>query len=156
MPAVLRQNAALELNLVEYQGAVTLAELKALAAFMAHNPQHLQRDTLTFILPGSNFRTIEFSELDQLFAYYAQLFAPLKLQIMRRGAWLCLSPDAEPHLRHWLQGDTRGLMSSNVRAFSTLADAADWLLLNEQEQELVRRGDGFNTVARFTAPAPAR
>jgi hypothetical protein len=153
---VLHHNEALELNLVDYRGGVTLAELRALAAFMAHNPAHLQRDTLNIIQPGSDFAAISLAELDTLFAYYTKLFAPLKLQIMRRGAWVCRSAAAQAHLDHWLRGDTRKAMSSTVRAFDTLADAGDWLLLNPAEMALVERGQGFADVARFTAAAPAR
>lgn len=156
MPAVLRHNETLELNLVEYQGGVTLAELKALAAFMARNPEHLRRDTLTIIQPGGHFNAIALAELDGLFAYYAKLFAPLNLQIMRRAAWVCRSAAAEAHLHHWLSGDARRQMSSTVRAFDTMAEAADWLLLSPAELALVERGQGFANVARFTATAPAR
>lgn len=156
MPAVLRHNDALELNLVEYRGGVSLAELKALAAFMAHNPAHLTRDTLNIIQPGVDFAAIALGELDALFAYYAKLFAPLNLQIMRRSAWVCRSAAAQAHLDHWLGGDLRKTMCSTVRAFGRLADAADWLLLSDAELALVERGQGFCDVARFTAGAPAR
>lgn len=151
MPALLRHNETLELNLVEYQGGVTLAELKALAAFMARNPEHLRRDTLTIIQPGCDFNAITLAELDGLFGYYAQLFAPLNLQIMRRAAWVCRSAAAQAHLDHWLSGDTRRQMSSTVRAFPTMAGAAEWLLLSPTELALVERGQGFSSVARFTA-----
>lgn len=156
MPAVLRVNETLELNLVEYQGGVTLAELKALAAFMARNPQHMARDTMTFIQPGCDFKAITFAELDTLFAYYAKLYAPLNLQIMRRAAWVCASPAARPHLDHWLSGDARKSMSSTVRQFDTPADAADWLLLSREELAIVERGQGFKDIVRFSAPAMAR
>ena len=156
MPATLRHNPSLELNLVEYRGAVTLAELKALAAFMAHNPEHLQRDTLNLIQPGCDFNAVALSDLDALFAYYTKLFAPLKLQIMRRAAWVRRSMASNAPLDYWLSGDTRAAMSSTVRAFDTFAEAADWLLLNEAEMRLVERGQGFIDIARFTASAASR
>ena len=156
MPAALRLNETLELNLVEYRGGVTLAELKALAAFMAHNPQHLQRDTLNIIQAGCDFAAIQLAELDTLFAYYAKLYAPLNLQIMRRAAWVCRSAAAKSHLDHWLSGDARKKMSSTVRAFESVAEAADWLLLSPAELALLESGEDFTPIARFTASAPAR
>ena len=156
MPAALRHNETLELNLVEYRGAVTLAELKALAAFMAHNPEHLQRDTLAIIQSGCDFAAIPLSELDALFAYYAKLFAPLNLQIMRRAAWVCRSAAAKAHLAHWLSGDMRRRMFSSVRAFDTVAEGADWLLLSPGDLALIESGQNFHEIARFTASAPAR
>lgn len=156
MPAVLRHNETLELNLVEYQGGVTLAELKAMAAFMARNPQCMRRDTLNIVHPGAHFSAIPTAELDGLFAYYAKLFEPLNLQIMRRAAWVCRSKAAEPAMRHWLRGDMRAHMASTVRAFDTMEEAADWLLLSAAELALVERADSFADIARFTAPAPAR
>lgn len=155
MTVVLRQNEEMELNLAEYRGAISLAELKAVAAFMARNPALLQRDTLNIIQPGGHFVAVSLADLDALFAYYVTLFAPLNLQIMRRGAWVCLSPAAEDHLRHWLSGDIRKHMSSTVRMFDTFADAGDWLLLSPAEIAMAEHGRGFSDVARFTAAASA-
>lgn len=156
MTVVLRQNEQIELNLAEYRGAISLGELKAVAAFMARNPALLQRDTLNIIQPDGDFGAISLAELDALFAYYVTLFAPLNLQIMRRSAWVCLSPAAEGHVRHWLSGDIRKGMSSTVRMFDTFADAGDWLLLSPSEIALAEHGRGFSDVARFTTTAMAR
>lgn len=156
MTVVLRHHEKLELNLVEYTGSVSLAELKAVAAFMAHHPNLLQRDGLNLILPNADFSTIPLPELDRLFEYYTTLFAPLNLQIMRRAAWVCQSQFAQTHIRRWLAGDMRKGMSSNVRQFGTLAEAGDWLLLNDAEFALVQRGEGFTDIARFTASGLAR
>jgi hypothetical protein len=153
---ILRHNENLELNLVEYTGAVSLAELKALAVFMARNPLHMQRDGLNLILPDADLSSIPLPELDRLFDYYATLFAPLKLQILRRSAWVCQSQFAQSHVRRWLSGDTRKAMSSNVRQFGTLAEAGEWLLLNEAEFSALQHDDGFTDVARFTAAARSR
>lgn len=155
MPVLLRHNDELELSLVEYQGPVSVAELKALAAFNARNPALMAQDALNLILPGAHF-TASMADLDALFDYYRSLFEPLRLEIMRRAAWVCLSPRAQPHLDHWLAGDVKAAMTSSVRGFSTLEDAADWLLLNTAELARVRTGDGFADIARFTAAAPAR
>lgn len=155
MTVTLRHNESLELNVVEYQGAVSLAELKALAAYNARNPETLARDTLNIITPRTHF-SATLGELDTLFAYYRTLFAPLKLEIMRRAAWVCHSAAAEPHIRHWLAGDIRKAMSSSVRLFGGIAEAGDWLMLRPAEIEAIRRGEGFTDLARFTAAAPAR
>ena len=156
MPAVLRHNEKLELNLVEYWGGVSLAELKAMAAFMAQNPLRLQHDTLTIIQPGCDFDAIAPADLDALFAYYAKLFAPLDIHIMRRSAWVNRSAAAQSALRRWLSGDARALMRSNVRAFDSLPEAADWLLLNQEDLALIERGEGFVDIARFAGADLAR
>jgi hypothetical protein len=153
MTVILRHSETIELNLVEYRGGVTLAELKALAAFMAAHPAYLQRDTLNLILPGADFNACPTPSLDALFDYYRTLFAPLKLQIMRRAAWVCGSAAAQTALDHWLGHDIREGMTSTVRQFTNLADAGDWLVLTEAEISLVESGKAFSDIARFSAAA---
>lgn len=155
MPVLLRHNHELELSLVEYQGPVSVAELRALAAYNARHPALMARDALNLIVPGAHF-TASMADLDALFDYYRRLFEPLRLEIMRRAAWVCLSPRAQPHLDHWLGGDVKTAMTSSVRAFTRLEDAADWLLLSAAELAQVRAGAGFDDIARFTAAAKAR
>src|SRR5690606_10000032 len=124
VPVVLRLNPEMELNVVEYHGAVTLAELKAQAAFMAQNPELLRHDTLSLVLEGADFDGVDLGALDAIFARYATMFAPLSFQIMRRSAWICLSPQARGHVDYWLRGrETRETISSTVRQFETFAEA---------------------------------
>lgn len=150
MTIVLRHNTALDLNLVEYQGSVTLAELQALAASQSGGMSKLTNDTLTVVQPGADFKTIAFAELDSLFDHYRALFAPIKLQIYRRSAWICRSAAALPHVNHWLGGrDMRLAMLSDVRLFDNYAEAGDWLLLNDAELALAERGEGFVELMRF-------
>lgn len=154
VPVVLQHNPELELNVVEYHGAVTLAELKAQAAFMAQNPEYLRFDTLSLVLEGADFDSVDLRALDAIFARYATMYAPLSFQIMRRSAWLCLSPQARPHVDHWLKGrETRESMSSAVRQFGTFPEAGDWLVLSAEDTATLERRDGFNTVTRFDIPA---
>ncbi len=153
MPVVLRHNQQLEMNLAEYHGTVSLAELEAVATFLADNPSFLKRDTLSLVLPGGDFGTIELAALDRLFGRYKTIYAPMKFQIMRRSAWLCLSPAAQPHIDYWIGGrDTRESMSSTLRQFGDYAEAGDWLVLNEAETAILERGDGFAELARFDMP----
>lgn len=153
MPITLRHNEVLELNLVEYQGAVTWDELKQLASFGARNPDHLRRDTLSWVLPGAHFREIDFARLDALYDHYRKLFAPMDFQIFRRSAWLCESADAMEHVRYWLTGrDAREALSSTVRDFTNLSDAGEWLLLNQGEIARVERRDGFEGLVSFDLP----
>lgn len=153
MTIVLRHNAALELNLVEYLGSVTFAELQTLAASQADNVSKLKNDTLTVVHPGCDFSSVAFAELDALFDHYRILFAPMQLQIYRRSAWICRSPAALPHVNHWLgERDMRQGMLSDVRMFDTYAEAGDWLILSDAELALVERGEGFVEIARYHAP----
>ncbi len=150
MTVVLRHSETLELNLVEYAGDVTLAQLKALAAFAARNPAMLKRDNLNIALPGADFASVTFSALDALFARYRALYAQLEFQIYRRAAWVCLSPPVEPYLSYWLgERDLRAAFAANVRRFDNLAEAGDWLLLSPAEIAQVDSCDGFVEHARF-------
>ncbi len=150
MPGVLRHNQSLELNLAEYFGSVTYGELKAVAAYLGANPAFLGRDCLNIIQPGCNFDRVDPSDLDELFRAYTTLFAPLKFQLMRRSAWVCLSPETQRYLDHWIIGrDARRVMSTTVRQFSTYEEAGNWLVLSEAETLALQTGAGFDVVASF-------
>lgn len=156
MTIVLRHSEKLELNLIEYRDTISLAELHALAAFAAANPQHMVRDALAVIMPGARFSDVDAAALDQLFAHYRQLYAKVEFQLLRRSAWLCLSPEAAPQVRHWLRGDAREAMSSAVRQFETYAEAGEWLVLNPEEIALLERGETFVEITRFPEAATLR
>lgn len=154
MSITLRHNERLELNLVEYGGAVSLGELKALAAFSARNPDTLQVDCLNVIMPGANFSQVDLAALDALFGRYRTLFAPLQFPIFRRSAWLCLSSGAQQHLHYWLGGrNTRDELSTTTRQFESYAEACDWLLLRPADVERIERREGFAELARYELPA---
>lgn len=154
MTVVLRHNETLELNLVEYAGAITDAQLKAVAAYGSSHISFLQSDALNIVRQDADFSAVDFKALDALFIRYRSLYAPLNFQIYRRAAWLCLSTAAEPHIQYWVGGhDLRGAMSSAVRKFATLAEAGDWLLLSPAEIEAIERGEGF--VELFNIPEAA-
>jgi hypothetical protein len=155
LPVVLRHNEALDLNLADYLGQVTLAEFSALADFLAANPQHLGRDCLSRVQAGAHFTGVDFGALDALFAHYRALFAPLDLQIVRRSAWLCEGGAGRRHVRHWLAADPRAGMSSAARQFDTFAEAGEWLLLTETEIAAAERGEGFAEIVKFDIPARA-
>ncbi|MGD9981495.1 MAG: hypothetical protein AB7H66_07765 [Hyphomonadaceae bacterium] len=152
MPVVLRHNAQLEMNLAEYLGPVTFAELEGVAAFLAQNSSFLKHDCLSVVLPGADFQGVPFIALDHLFGRYKIMFAPIDFQIVRRSAWLCLSPAAQPHIDYWIgERDTREAMSSTLRQFTSYADAGDWLVLSAAETAMLERGEDFAELARFDA-----
>lgn len=154
---ILRHSEQLELNLVEYRDTISLGELNALAAFAAGHPNHMVRDAIAVIMPGARFSDVDAPALDALFAHYRKLYATVEFQILRRSAWLCLSPSATPQLTHWLTGDAREGMSSAVRQFETYAEAGEWLVLNAEEIALLENGETFAEIARFSeAPVLAR
>lgn len=153
MSITLQHNEALEVNLIEYAGQVSLAELKALAAYGARHPQFLRCDALNVVAPGADFSSIDLHDLDLLYLRYRRLFARLDFQLYRRAVWLCFSPAAERHVAYWLsERDLREGMSSTVRKFSTYAEAGDWLLLNEAEIAMLERAEGFAETTRFELP----
>lgn len=150
MPVVLRHNEQLELNLAEYHGGVSLAELEAVATFLAQNPSFLKRDCLSLVLPHAHFGGVELAALDRLFGRYKTIYAPMSFQIMRRSAWLCLSPAAQAHIDYWIgERDAREAMSTTLRQFATFEEAGDWLVLSAAETLTVQIGAGFNEIARF-------
>ena len=156
MPVVLRHNEQLELNLAEYRGSISFAELEAVATFLAQNPAFLKRDCLSLVTPRADFDRVELTALDRLFGRYKTIYAPMSFQIIRRSAWLCLSPAAQAHIDHWIgQRDAREAMSSTLRQFSSYAEAGDWLVLSEAETRALETGAGFAEIARFEI-APSR
>ena len=157
MTVVLRHHDKLEVNRVEYQGSVSLAELTALAEFQAEDPQWLNFDCLSLVMPGADFHSVSFAALDALFARYWTLFKPIHFLILRRSVWLCQSPPAEAHVNYWLGGrDTKAGMSSDVRLFATFKEAGAWLVLNSAQISMLESGAGFSDIARFTNPEVSR
>lgn len=157
MTIVLRHNPTLELNLAEYSGQISFAQLKELAAYGARHPEFLKSDTLNYVASDTDFSAVDLHDLDLLFLRYRKLYARLDFQIYRRSAWLCRSPAAERHVAYWLNGrDLKEGMSSAVRPFETFAEAGDWLLLSGAEIAAVERGEDFIELVRFdTAPVAA-
>jgi hypothetical protein len=154
VPIVLRHNHELELNLAEYQGSVSLAELQDLVGYLTANPALLKRDLLNVVLPGADFATVELSALDRLFERYKLVFAAMSFQIIRRSAWVCQSPAVQSHIDYWINGrDTRGALLSTLRQFDSIAEAGDWLVLSQAEIGALERGEGFGELARFDRPA---
>ncbi len=150
MPVVLRHNESLELNLAEYLGSVTFEELKAIADFLAADPAFLKRDCLSVARPGCDFDSVDLSALDILFGGYTALYAPISFQIIRRSAWVCLSPAAQRYIDYWVVGrDARGAMSTTLRQFPSYEEAGDWLVLSEAETLALQTRTGFDVVAHF-------
>jgi hypothetical protein len=150
---IFRRNETLELNRVEYGGAMTLDELKAIAKFQADKPDLLAADCLNLVRADADFSQISFDGLRTVFEHYRLLFAPLRLQIFRRAAWLCESDGPKEHITFWLSQDAKEGMSSTVKQCHTFAEAADWLLLMDAERDLLERSEGFDEIARFHFPA---
>ena len=152
MTVILRRNEALELNLVEYRGAIALPELQAVAKFQADKPELLASDCLNLVLADADFSAISFAMLDAMFEHYRKLFSPLRLQIFRRAVWYCQGEAPRGHIEHWLSQDTREGMSSTVKHCYSFAESADWLLLMDAERGMLERGEGFDEMARFHFP----
>lgn len=149
MAIVVKHNAALELNVVEYRGAVSQAELWGLADMLAGRAELLRYDTLNIVGPNVRFE-VTTAQLDDLFEYYRTLFAPIKFQIFRRAAWVVLSPAAALHIDYWIGGrDMRTDFSSTVRQFGDFAEAGEWLMLNEAELNQALGDDGFTEILRL-------
>lgn len=130
-------------------GSVTLEELLALAAFNAAEPRWLKHDCLSLVLPGADFLNVDFAELDAIFERYRAMYGPMRFHIMRRSAWLCLSPAAQTHVAYWVvDRETKQGLSTNLRLFETFEEAGDWLMLQPSELEHLKSGDGFDIVYR--------
>lgn len=154
MPVVLRHNELLELNIAEYHGRITLAELQAVADYLAANRSFLKCDCLSIVFPGGDFAGVEFDALDRIFGRYKTLYAPMNFQIIRRSAWICFSPAAQAHVDHWSgRRDAREAMSTTLRQFASFEEAGDWLVLSEAETLALQTGAGFDELARFEGDA---
>lgn len=150
MPVVLRHNELLELNIAEYRGAITVAELEGVANFLAANSSFLKCDCLSVAFPGASFEAVAFEDLDHVFGRYKTLYAPINFQIIRRSAWICFSPAAQPYIDHWSgKRDARESMSTTLRQFASFDEAADWLVLSEAETLALQTGAGFEELARI-------
>ena len=153
MPVVLRHNDMLELNIAEYRDEITLAELQAVAEYLAVNRDFLKCDALNIAWPGATFSSVAFDDLDRIFGRYKTLYAPINFQIIRRSAWLCFSPAAQAHIDHWSgRREAREALSTTLRQFASFEEAGDWLVLSEAETLALQAGVGFEELARFEHP----
>lgn len=155
LTVILRRNETLELNLVEFIGAITLDELKAVAKFQADKPDLLASDCLNIVRTGARFDAVTAEDLDLLFEHYRKLFSPLRLQIFRRAVWLCEDDGARGHVAYWMSRDAKEGMSSTLKHCHTFAEAADWLLLTDTERGLLDGAEGFDEIVRFSLPPAA-
>lgn len=148
-----QHNPELELNRIAYSGMLSIEEMLEHAKFRAAHPQWLNYDHINIALPGTDARHITREALDDLFSKHQALFLTQTLLIRRRSAWVCESPAARETLEYWL-GDrnAKPRAMTDVRLFDTLEAAADWLLLRGREKALAVASEGFEDIARFSAP----
>jgi len=148
-----KHSERLELNRIEYSGALSTDELFAHARFRGEAKQWLNYDHINLILPGTDASHLARADLDDLFQRHQALFETQKLLILRRSAWVCQSAGALEMLRYWL-GDraAKPRAFTDVRLFETIDAACDWLLLQGDEKTLAVSGEGFDEVAHFIAP----
>ena len=72
--------------------------------------------------------------------------------ILRRSAWICLSPDAVNLLQFWIGAQARRSDSYvDVRQFASIDEAGRWLMLSPRETALAASGEGFREIAHFKA-----
>lgn len=156
MSIAIRHSDELGLCLAEYEGLVTISQLHGVADFMSTAPQFLKRDCLTVVEADADFSSINLAELDDLFAHYRRLFAPMSVQVFRRSAWICHSSQAMAHIRYWVgDRDTRTSVASDIRLFETEAEAGRWLTFSPLEIARLGRREGFRTLATFPSQAQA-
>ncbi|MEQ1820783.1 MAG: hypothetical protein ABL871_19445 [Terricaulis sp.] len=150
MPVVLRHNELLELNVAEYHGAISFAELKGVADYLAANRSFLKCDCLSIVYPGGHFDGVGLEALNTLFGRYKVMYEPINFQIIRRSAWLCFSPAAQAHVDHWSgKREAREVMSTTLRQFASFEEAGDWLVLSEAQTLALQTGAGFEELVRF-------
>ena len=98
----------------------------------------------------ADFNGVGLDALDKLLGHYTALFEPIDFQIIRRSAWLCLSPAAQAHVDYWSgKRDASEAMSTTLRQFATIEEAGDWLVLGEAEITALQTKAGFKELARF-------
>lgn len=157
MAVILRYSETLNLTFVECTGVVTTAQLASLARCAAENMAFLKADSLNLVHADADLSSVDLQALAAHFAQYQKLYAPLQFQIYRRTAWVCHSPSAEAQVDFWVLGNaSRKAFSTNTRRLNTLAEAADWLLLNQAELAMIETGEGFVEFAVFEDAPPRR
>lgn len=154
MPILLRYSETLNLSFVECAGAVSTAELGALAACAAKDSALLESDSLNVIRPDADFSAVDIPALSALYARFQTLYAPIKLEVYRRTAWVCQNPSAQAHVDLFAGSRDAGkTFSTNARRMETLSEAGEWLMLSDVELAQVESGEGFTQIARFNEPA---
>ncbi len=142
----------LEIHRIEYDGHLVIDELLAHAQFRAQNPQWLNYDHLNVVLPSTDASMITRGALEDLRRQHRNLFETEKLLILRRSAWVCLSPSALNLLQFWVDVQARRSDSYvDVRMFPTIDEAGRWLVLGAKEIALAKSGEGFRELGRFQA-----
>lgn len=153
MPVILQHSRTIELNRVEYRGAVSLAEMHALGEYQLSHPEWLSYDLLNVLVADANFSGLGLDDLDRIVAKYGALFAPTELLIFRRSAWVSFSPQSQAHLDHWIaRRNTRQNQTQEARQFATFAEAAAWLVLSPAKAAPLETGEGFAEMARLELP----
>jgi hypothetical protein len=153
MTIVILRSEEIELNLLLFRGQIRPDQLEALGRYHAANRDLAASDVLHIIEPGADFSSIGIDRLGVLREQYRMLYAQIDFHLLRRSAWLCLAPEAQEHLRFWLADrHKKDGFSTHVDMFGALADAGDWLMLNEQEMAAVESLTGFDETVRFDSP----
>lgn len=152
MPIVLRHNATLELNRVEYSGAIVARDLHDHAAFNAANPEWLGFDCVSVLQADVDTSRISVASLDEVFRTHSALFTPLSLMFVRRSAWICESEIGQQLLNYWIT--KRNAMQrqwSDVRQFESFEAAGEWMLLSAESIATLKSGENFKQIAHFDA-----
>jgi hypothetical protein len=146
----LQHSPSLELNRIVYAGAISTAEMVALAEYQLGHPNWLAYDVFNLIAPDADFSAVRANDLDAIVAKYKALFEPRDLVIFRRSAWLSHSPASQQQLEHWIaRRNTRGAQTLQARQFEEFAPAAAWLGLGPDRAHLLESGAEFGEVARY-------
>ncbi len=156
MTIIFRHHEKLEINRVDYCGAIRLTELLEHARYRTTVAHWLNHDHINVVARGAHAPDVTKAALDALYLQHRELFETEKLLIRRRSAWICQSPPVLDILKYWV--GARGAKKSghtDVRLFDTFEEAGQWLVLNHEEIAIAASGEGFFEVARFDAPAPA-
>ncbi|MFZ2030001.1 MAG: hypothetical protein WAU68_06825 [Vitreimonas sp.] len=142
-----------DLNRVEYRGAISLGQMVALAEYQRDHPEWLAYDIFNLIAPDADFSAVRLDDLDAVVVKFPELFKPSKLLIFRRSAWISFSACSQGHLDHWIaRRNTRQNQTQEARQFTTFADAASWLVLSASAASILETGEGFTEMARLESP----
>jgi hypothetical protein len=153
LTVVFRHSGELEINRVDYVGAVTMAELNALADYQSNDSDWLTYDSVSVVAPGTAFVGISQSGLNALFAKYKAIYERLNFVVLRRSCWMCDSPAAQDLVTYWLTGnDPLNDLSSDARQFWSFEAAGEWLMLKPGESPKLENGESFREIARFAFP----
>lgn len=148
MTIVAEINRTLGIRTHRLIGRVTVAEFLDVLAFYRDQPHLAQADMINFVDEAADVSALVPTDIATLKATFRQLHEHLRLEVIRRCAWVCPHIGAWDHLEAWLQDrHSRDGAAAEVCLVAKLEEAS--VLFDRDELDAVSSGVGFVELQRF-------